>query len=60
MQTSLPAKLAYDRGDYKTALKEWKKLAEQGDVKAQSQLGHIYYHGLHLGRLLDYANALKG
>ena len=25
---------AYDRGDYATALKEWRPLAEQGDVAA--------------------------
>ena len=26
---------AYNSGDYATALKEWKPLAEQGDVEAQ-------------------------
>ena len=26
---------AYQRGDYATALKEWKPLAEQGNVEAQ-------------------------
>jgi len=26
---------AYDRGDYATAFREWKPLAEQGDADAQ-------------------------
>ncbi len=30
---------AYMRGDYATALREWRPLAEQGDLKAQSSLG---------------------
>ena len=30
---------AYKNGDYATALKEWKPLAEQGDVDAQFNLG---------------------
>jgi len=30
---------AYDRGDYDTALKEWRPLAEQGEAEAQLALG---------------------
>ena len=33
---------AYKRGDYKTALKEWRLLAEQGDPDAQYYLGRMY------------------
>ncbi len=39
-------KEAYDRGDYATALKEWRPLAEQGDALAQSLLGVMYAEGL--------------
>ncbi|MCZ6609182.1 MAG: sel1 repeat family protein, partial [Alphaproteobacteria bacterium] len=30
---------AYKRGDYATALKEWRPLAEQGHANAQDNLG---------------------
>ena len=33
---------AYKAGDYETALREWRPLAEQGDVVAQSILGLSY------------------
>ena len=36
---------AYDRGDYATALREWKLLAEQGDALAQTSLGLMYEYG---------------
>ncbi len=36
---------AHDRGDYVTALKEWRPLAEQGDAKAQVNLGWMYLNG---------------
>ncbi len=36
---------ASDRGDYATALKEWRPLAEQGDVDAQFNLGVRYVTG---------------
>ncbi len=36
---------AYDRGDYATALKEWRPLAEQGDANAQFNLGSMYEYG---------------
>jgi len=33
---------AYYRGDYETALKEFRPLAEQGDADAQYNLGVMY------------------
>jgi uncharacterized protein len=30
---------AYDRGDYATAVQEWRPLAEQGVARAQNNLG---------------------
>ena len=36
---------AYKSGDYATALREWKPLAEQGDATAQSNLGLMYQKG---------------
>ncbi len=38
-------KEAYLRGDYATALKEWRPLAEQGDALAQYNLGVMYFMG---------------
>ena len=36
---------AYEKGDYKTAMKLWKPLAEHGNFSAQLYLGLMYYHG---------------
>ena len=36
---------AYERGDYATALKEFRPLAEQGLAKAQAILGFMYDQG---------------
>ncbi len=36
---------AYVRGDYATAVLEWRLLAEQGDGTAQLNLGHMYVMG---------------
>ena len=36
---------AYVDGDYKTALAEWKPLAEHGHAEAQFYLGWMYKHG---------------
>ncbi len=36
---------AANRGDYATALKEWRPLAEQGDASAQYNLGFMYATG---------------
>ena len=47
---------AYERGDYQTALREWRPLAEQGDAQAQYNLGLMYYHGTGVSQ--DYAEAV--
>ena len=39
---------AYERGDYATALREWRPLAEQGNANAQYLLGLMYFDGLAL------------
>ena len=36
---------AYENGDYATALKEWRPLAEQGSAQAQFHLGIMYNRG---------------
>ncbi len=36
---------AYKRGDYATALKEWRPSAVQGDASAQYNLGWMYRKG---------------
>ena len=41
---------AYNRGDYATALGEWKPLAEAGDAAAQFNLGGLYEKGLGVPR----------
>lgn len=38
--------VAYDRADYKTALKVWLPSAEQGDADAQTNVGEIFERGL--------------
>jgi TPR repeat protein len=38
-------KQAMERGDYSTALNEWRPLAEQGDARAQANLGIMYKRG---------------
>ncbi len=48
---------AYERGDYATALKEWRPLAEQGDAGAQYNLGILHYRGW--GVAEDYVEAVK-
>jgi len=48
---------AYDRGDYETALKELRPLAEQGLAAAQKNLGVMYQQGQ--GVPQDYAEAVK-
>ena len=37
---------AYKRGDYATAHRVWKSMAEGGDGLAQYNLGQLYEHGL--------------
>ncbi len=48
---------AYQRGDYATALRDWRPLAEQGNANAQFFLGLMYGNGLGVPR--DYAKALQ-
>ena len=48
---------AYERGDYATALKEWRSLAEQGYAKAQYHLGLMYAAGQ--GVTQDEAEAIQ-
>ena len=47
---------AFDRGDYATALREWRPLAKQGVADAQYNLGVMYGEGL--GVPQDYAKAV--
>ena len=51
------AREAYERGDFATALKEWRPLAEQGVAAAQVGLGKMYDNGR--GVPQDYAEAMK-
>ncbi len=37
---------AFERGDYATALQEWRPIAEQGHAEAQNFLGWMYRWGL--------------
>jgi TPR repeat protein len=46
---------AAHRGDYATALREWRPLAERGDVRAQAMLGALYHDGQDVPR--DYVQA---
>ncbi len=46
---------AYNRGDYATAIRVWRPLAEQGNANAQSMLGLLYGKGQ--GVPQDYAQA---
>jgi len=48
---------AAQSGDYATALKEWKPLAEQGDANAQYNLGVMYDNGQGVTR--NYKKAVK-
>ena len=48
---------AYQRGDYVTALRLWRPLAEQGDADAQFHLGVMYESGQ--GGLRNDAEAIK-
>jgi len=48
---------AYARGDYATALRIFRQLADQGDALAQYNLGDMYDIGL--GVPQDYAEAVK-
>lgn len=49
--------VAYDRSDYKTALKIWQEKADEGDIEAQTYVGEIYEKGL--GTTPDYVLAAE-
>jgi TPR repeat protein len=49
--------LAYNNGDYETAMREWRPLAEQGSAVAQNNLGVMYRDGK--GVEQDYARAAR-
>jgi TPR repeat protein len=49
--------VAYNRGDYATAMRSWRFLADQGHASAQSNLGFMYDKGR--GVLQDYAEAVR-
>jgi TPR repeat protein len=46
---------AYKKGDYVTAAKEWRPLAEQGDAADQFNLGLLYLDGQGVPQDLDQA-----
>src|SRR5262249_6473441 len=48
---------AYQKGDYATALRTARPLADEGDSRAQSMLGLLYYRGR--GTATDHNEALK-
>jgi len=48
---------AYHAGDYQTALKEFRPLADQGDAAAQNNLGYMYELGKGVSQ--DYQEALR-
>jgi TPR repeat protein len=48
---------AFQRGDYMTAMRLWRPLADQGDAKAQYEVGFLYSSGL-LGKS-NYAEAIR-
>ena len=48
---------AYNAGDHKTALQEWLVLAEEGDVRAQYNVGWMNAYGI--GTLKDYDEAIN-
>src|ERR1051326_4123904 len=49
---------AYNMGDYKTALEIWRPLAEEGNARAQNNLGVMYENGK--GVPQNIAEAVKG
>ena len=48
---------AYKKGNYDTALREWRLLAEQGNARAQLNMGFMYHNGY--GVPQDYKEAKK-
>ena len=56
-QTFAEADAAYERGDYATAYRGFRRLAEQGNAAAQFNLGRMYDKGQSVAK--DYAEAAK-
>ena len=56
-QTFGQAFAAYERGDYATAYRGFRRLAEQGGAVAQHNLGVMYENGQGVSR--NYANAVR-
>ena len=50
---------AYERGDYATAFRLWRPLAEHGDVEAQYNLGVMYETGRGVPRDYVYVSAYR-
>ena len=48
---------AYEKGDYATALREFRPLADQGNVNTQGLLGLVCYNGQRVAQ--DYAGAVR-
>ena len=48
---------AYNAGDHEAALQEWLALAEEGDVRAQYNVGWMNAYGI--GTLKDYEEAIN-
>ena len=48
---------AAKRGDYETALREWRPLAEQGNAVAQTNIGRLYRNGWGVSK--NYQTAVK-
>ena len=53
----MPVVAAYERGDYATAIRGFRKAADQGNAASQVNLGHAYAEGR--GAPQDYQEALK-
>lgn len=53
----MAATMAYENGDYETALSKWRPLAEKGDAWAQFGLGYLHLRGKGVPR--DHKEALK-
>lgn len=51
------ANAALSSGDFQSAIKEFTRLADNGDARAQSYLGYMYYAGEGVGR--DYRQAVQ-
>jgi TPR repeat protein len=50
---------AYDRGDFKTALPIFEKLAAIGDARSETDLGEMYFFGLGVPQDQDHAFELQ-